>query len=80
MTVPGVAHTAGTACGRAQQWMVSRVSSRCVTCCAQGRPLFATGPPRPLPQVLFNDTIRYNIKYAKPHATDEEVGIALACL
>ena len=24
-------------------------------------------------QVLFNDTIRYNIKYAKPHATDEEV-------
>jgi len=23
--------------------------------------------------VLFNDTIRYNIKYAKPHATDEEV-------
>lgn len=24
-------------------------------------------------QVLFNDTILYNIKYAKPHATDEEV-------
>jgi ABC-type transport system involved in Fe-S cluster assembly fused permease/ATPase subunit len=28
---------------------------------------------RPSPQVLFNDTIRYNIRYAKPHASDEEV-------
>lgn len=28
----------------------------------------------PSPQVLFNDTIMYNIRYAKPHATDEEVG------
>ncbi|EFN52666.1 hypothetical protein CHLNCDRAFT_58798 [Chlorella variabilis] len=27
----------------------------------------------PQDTVLFNDTIRYNIKYAKPHATDEEV-------
>ena len=29
-------------------------------------------------QVLFNDTIKYNIKYAKPHATDEEVGSTCA--
>ncbi|KAI3430799.1 hypothetical protein D9Q98_009211 [Chlorella vulgaris] len=27
----------------------------------------------PQDTVLFNDTIKYNIKYAKPHATDEEV-------
>lgn len=29
-------------------------------------------------QVLFNDTIKYNIKYAKPNATDEEVGSTCA--
>ena len=28
--------------------------------------------------MLFNDTIMYNIKYAKPHATDEEVSGWLA--
>ncbi len=30
----------------------------------------------PQDTVLFNDTIRYNIRYGKPHATDEEVEAA----
>ncbi len=30
----------------------------------------------PQDTVLFNDTIRYNIRYGKPHATDEEVHAA----